>query len=315
MPTDSERSAVDFSQVRVIPVPGQGPEDVLVDDRERVYTGLLDGRIVRIDEHAGGVETIASLPGRPLGLEFYGDDELIVCASDVGLLQVDIKTGSHKLLADTAAGVRIRACNNAAVASDGTVYFSDSCTEFDIPSWRAEMIVMSGTGRLLRWTPDGSTEVLTNGLQFANGVALSADESAVFVAETTTRTVQRLALTGADAGTVTTVCSELPGYPDNCSTGTDGLIWVALPNPVKSVLDIVHKLPLAARKMLAKLPESLMPQPADVVGVVAMDDSGNVVREYRGTIRDFPMLTAVREHNGTLWLGSLHSYGVATGPR
>lgn len=314
MPTESGFTSVEFSQVRVIPVPGQGPEDVLVDESERVYTGLLDGRIVRIDEHAGGVETIASLPGRPLGLEFANAEELIVCASDAGLLKVEIATGQHTVLAESVAGVPLRACNNAAVATDGTIYFSDSSTDFDIPSWRREMILNNGSGRLIRRTPDGAAEVIASGLYFANGVALSADESAVFVAETIARRVRRVSLSGPDQGRVTTVCEDLPGYPDNCSTGADGRIWIAIPNPVKQVLSIVHQLPLPARKAVAMVPEKLLPKPSDVVSAVAIDDSGTIVREYRGVIRDFPMLTAVRECDGRLWFGSLEAYGVATAP-
>ncbi|AEF41111.1 SMP-30/gluconolactonase/LRE family protein [Hoyosella subflava] len=306
---------MDFSQVRVIPVPGQGPEDILIDDRERIYTGLLDGRIVRIDEHAGGVETIASLPGRPLGIEFHGEDELVVCASDKGLLKVDIATGNYTALTESVDGRNVRACNNAAVASDGTIYFSDSSTDFDVPSWRREMILKLGSGRLIRRDPDGSAQVIADGLQFANGVALCVDESAVFVAETTTRSLRKVSLTGADAGAVTTVCRDLPGYPDNCSTGSDGLIWIALPNPEKRVLGFVHQAPVIARKLVSRLPEYLMPRPADTVAAVALNDSGEIVRRYEGVIRDFPMLTSVREYDGRLWFGSLEAYGVATAPR
>ncbi|MBB3036644.1 SMP-30/gluconolactonase/LRE family protein [Hoyosella altamirensis] len=306
---------MDFSQVRVIPVPGQGPEDILIDDQERIYTGLLDGRIVRIDEHAGGVETIASLPGRPLGIEFFGEDELVVCASDKGLLRVEIETGNYTVLTESVDGVKVRACNNAAVASDGTIYFSDSSTDFDIPSWRREMILKRGSGRLIRRDLDGSAQVIADGLQFANGVALSADETTVFVAETTTRSLRKVSLTGTDAGAVTVVCDDLPGYPDNCSTGSDGLIWIALPNPEKRVLSYLHQAPVLARTLVSRLPESLMPGPSDTVAVVAVNDSGEIVRRYAGAIRDFPMLTSVREYDGRLWFGSLEAYGVATAPR
>src|SRR4051812_11640044 len=75
-----------FGGVTLLPVGGSAPEDVLVDPVGRVYTGLADGRIVRVDGPGAAVRTVATVPGRPLGLEFLGADELIVCASDAGLL-------------------------------------------------------------------------------------------------------------------------------------------------------------------------------------------------------------------------------------
>ena len=79
----------DFSGTTVVTV-GEGPEDVLVDGSGRVLTGLADGRILRIAGPGEPPEVIARVPGRPLGLEFLGDDELVVCASDAGLLAVSL---------------------------------------------------------------------------------------------------------------------------------------------------------------------------------------------------------------------------------
>ena len=70
----------------------------------------------------------------------------------------------------------LRICNNAAVAADGTIYFSDSTQRFDLEYYTADLIEHSGTGRLLRRTPDGEVDVLLDGLHFANGVALAPDQ-------------------------------------------------------------------------------------------------------------------------------------------
>ena len=53
------------------------------------------------------------------------------------------------------------------------------------------------TGRLLRYSPEtGKTECLAEGIWYANGVALSADESFVLVVETWTLRVLRFWLKG-----------------------------------------------------------------------------------------------------------------------
>ncbi|WP_324278335.1 hypothetical protein [Blastococcus brunescens] len=59
---------------------GDGPEDV-VDAGGRVLTGLSDGRIARIDRVSGTVETVARVPGRPLGLELLGGVGIAVAGS------------------------------------------------------------------------------------------------------------------------------------------------------------------------------------------------------------------------------------------
>lgn len=65
---------------------------------------------------------------------------------------------------------------------------------------RSYMLTMyhgAPTGRLLVHDPaNGTTEVLQEGLWFANGVALAADESFVAVVETPSMRVRRRWLTG-----------------------------------------------------------------------------------------------------------------------
>jgi sugar lactone lactonase YvrE len=299
-----------FRGVRLVPAGGRGPEDVLVDDDGRVYTGLSDGRIVRIDNDGGAPVTVASLPGRPLGLEFLGD-ELLVCASDAGLLAVSLD-GAVRTLTDRVGGQPLLAVNNAAVADDGTVYFSDSSTRFPVPQWRADLIQRTRSGRLQRRAPDGQVTELLGGLEFANGVALAADGSYVAVAETGARRLHRVWLTGERAGRSEVYVDGLDGYPDNIALGSDGLVWVALPSLRSALLTAIQRLPAPARTLVSRVPEQMQPRPRRTVSALAVDDAGRIVHALRGEIDGFAMLTAVRESGGTLWFGSLQGGSVAT---
>jgi len=301
-----------FDGVRLVAVGGEAPEDVLVDGRGRVYTGLSDGRVVRIDTVGAPPVTVAHVPGRPLGLEFLGPDELLVCAADAGLLAASLDDGAVRTLADRVGDRALLAVNNAAVAADGTVYFSDSSTRFPMPQWRADLIQRTRTGRLLRRTPDGVVTELLGGLEFANGVALAADGSYVAVAETGACRLQRVWLTGERAGHSEVFVDGLSGYPDNIALGTDGLVWVALPSPRTPVLTAVQRMPAPVRRAVSRSPERMQPRPQRTVSVVALDDDGRVVRELRGEIDGFTVLTGVREFRGILWLGSLTGGSVAT---
>ncbi|SFB58428.1 Sugar lactone lactonase YvrE [Amycolatopsis marina] len=304
-----------FGEVRVIPVNGNGPEDVVVDAQGSVLTGLDDGRIIRLSEDGSRIDTVADTGGRPLGLELYGEDELLVCDADRGLLMVQLGAGTVRVLAEYACGAPLLVCNNAAVAADGTIYFSDSSSRFPVAQWREDLIEQTGTGRLLRRSPDGEIEELASGLQFANGVALARDESFVTVAESGSMQVRRVWLTGERAGSTDMFLEGLSGFPDNTSTGSDGLIWVTQASPKVAALDVVRKFPAPARALVRRAPLWMQPSPARTVGVLGVDMEGRIVRQYSGEIDGFHMLTGVREHNGKLYFGSLVERAIAVTDR
>jgi sugar lactone lactonase YvrE len=297
-----------FGHVTLIPVGGHGPEDVVVDGEGRIYTGVDDGRVLRFTPDGSGVETIADTGGRPLGLELYGDDELLICDARAGLLVVPLAGGTPSTLATSALGLDFVFCNNAAVALDGTVYFTDSSRRFGIDNWRDDLIEQTAGGRLLRRTPDGAIDLVLDGLQFANGVALAPDESFVAVAETGACRVTRVWL---DDGRSDVLVDDLPGFPDNISTGTDGLIWITQASPRVAALDVVRRLPAPLRAGVRALPTWLQPRPGREVGVLGVAADGKVERELRGEIDGFHMLVGVREWQGQLYFGSLEESKIA----
>ena len=119
-------------------------------------------------------------------------------------------------------------------------------------------------------------------------------------------------LTGERAGRSEVFVDGLSGYPDNIALGSDGLVWVALPSPCTPVLTAVQRMPAPVRRAVSRIPERMQPRPQRTVSVVALDDDGRVVRELRGEIDGFTVLTGVREFRGTLWMGSLTGGSVAT---
>ena len=303
----------------VFPVPGQGAEDVLVapagPDEGAVFTGTDDGVIHRISHDGKQVRAVANTGGRPLGLEYLPDGRLLVCDARRGVLAVDPRSGKVQILVPDIDGRPMRFCNNAAVGSDGTVYFSDSSTVYGIDQWKADFVERTGTGRLLRRTADGHLDVLLDGLSFANGVALAADESFVAVAETAARTVVRYWLSGPRAGTRDFLVQNLAGYPDNIARGSDGLIWVSLASPRDPVVERLQRSPLWVRRRATRIPEALQPAPKRTVRVQAYNDVGALVHDRHPGVAEhqgrYHMVTGVREHDGRVWLGSLHEPAVA----
>jgi sugar lactone lactonase YvrE len=304
-----------MSNLQVIAVPADGAEDVVVathgPDQGSVFTGTVDGSIWRVSPDGAVVDRVAQTGGRPLGLEIDADGRLLVCDAHRGVLRVDTRNGAIEAVTDEVDGRAMVFCNNAAVARDGTVYFTDSSTRFGIEEWKQDFVQDTRTGRLLRLGTDGSVTVLLDGLAFANGVALSSDERFVCVAETGARTVVRLWLTGERAHGRDHLVSDLPGYPDNISRGSDGLVWVALASPRDPVVERLQSGPVWLRRQVTRIPERLQPKPRRTVRAQAYDDQGRLVHDLDLAAPDFHMVTGVREHDGRVWLGSLHEAAVA----
>jgi len=300
--------------VTVHPVPALGAEDVVVADDGLVYTGTEDGTVFAVRPDGSRVDVVGHTGGRPLGLELLPDGRLLVADAHLGLLAMDIATGAVERLVDMVNGRRMLFCNNAAVAANGDIWFSDSSTRYGIERWKDDIVQDTRTGRLLCRRADGSVEKHLDGLAFANGVALAADESFVAVAETAARTVVRLWLRGERAGTRDLLCSDLPGYPDNIARGSDGLIWVTIASPRDPVVEMLQRAPLPLRKAVTRIPEALQPKPKRVVRVQAFDDAGELVHDLSGESTDFHMVTGVREHDGRVWLGSLQESAVGVMP-
>jgi sugar lactone lactonase YvrE len=296
--------------LRVRTASGDGTEDVLVRSDGHVVTGLADGRIVAIDPATGAESLVARTGGRPLGIEHHPEGGYVVCDAERGLLHVD-EEGAIAVLADSFGGARFVFCNNAAVASDGTIYFTDSSTKFGIEHWRGDLIEHRPTGRLFRRDVDGTLTVLLDGLAFANGVALAADESFVVVAETGAYALRRVWLSGRRTGPAEPFGPVLPGFPDNISTGEDGNIWVTIASPRDKALDLLlPRLPLL-RALVWALPQRFQPQPKRLIRVQAYDSDGRLVHDVAGKHDRFGMPTGVRQVGHHVWMGSLELATIA----
>jgi sugar lactone lactonase YvrE len=280
-------------------------------DRGSVFTGTEDGAIWRVGHDGNRIDLVADTGGRPLGLEIDDDGRLLVCDATKGVLRVDTRTGAVEPVVDRVAGVPMMFCNNAAVAGDGTVWFTDTSTHYGIDRWRDDFVQNTRSGRLLRLTTTGEVEVVLDGLAFGNGVALAADESYVAVAETAARTVVRRWLTGPRAGERDHLVDDLPGYPDNIARGSDGLIWVSIASPRDPLVERLQRSPLLLRKSVTKVPQALQPKPKRTVRAQAYDDAGRLVRDVDLPAAGYHMVTGVREYDGRLWLGSLHESAIA----
>ena len=278
-------------------------------DEGAVFTGTEDGSIFRISHDGRKIDRVAHTGGRPLGVEVDADGRLVVCDSVRGLLAVDPRTGRVEVLVDRVDGRPVLVCNNAALADDGTIWFSDSSTVFPLERWREDLLARTRTGRLLRRTPVGDVEVVLDGLGFANGVALLPGDREVVVAESTERTLVRHRVDRP--GSRELLEPDLGAHPDNIARGSDGLVWVTMTSPVRALVRGLMRTPRAVQRLAVRVPERLQPMPPPGVHVRAYDRDGRVVHDVVAASDGMSMVTGVREHEGRVWLGSLRERAIA----
>jgi 2-keto-4-pentenoate hydratase/2-oxohepta-3-ene-1,7-dioic acid hydratase in catechol pathway/sugar lactone lactonase YvrE len=307
-----------LDQVERWEVPGGAkPEDVVFDASGRLYAGVEDGRIWRWPAGfpaSGAAELFADTHGRPLGLETDPrDDSLIVCDAYRGLLRVD-GTGHVRVLADTYGGMRLKFANNAAVAADGSVYFSDSSARYRIEHYKHDLLEHRPNGRVFRYRPAvAGLDLIAEGLYFPNGVALAPDESFLLVAQTGAYDIVRIPLTGPAAGHPEPFAPNLPGIPDNMSSAGDGTYWVAFPTPRLPFVDRLMPHP-APRRLAIRLPDRLQPA-AQRYGLVAhLDANGQITQTLHGPSGHYREIVGVRQHGNWLYLGSLYETAVGRLP-
>lgn len=282
-----------------------GPEDIAVGNNGNVFTGLEDGRIVKISPD-GEVVTFAETGGRPLGLQWGPRGDLIVADGGRGLLSVNLE-GEVTVLVPRAETVPLEMADDLDVSSSGLIYFSDATGSEVGMDYYQDLMIHRPLGRLLRfdyYTDD--LEVLLTGLYFANGVALSPDEDFVLVSETSEYRITRLWLKGPRVGDRDVFADNLPGFPDGISGDGDGNYWVAMVSPRMWFVDNIVLPNLWLRKLLMHLPTWTRLKGASYALIIQLNSEGEIVESLHDPSgKSLSGITNVVERDGKLYIGTL----------
>lgn len=292
---------------------GHAPEDVAIDAEGRIYAGFEDGRIVQLQPDGTQPRVFANTHGRPLGLVFDRDGNLLVTDALKGLLSIN-KAGELNLLTAEVDGEKFGCLNDLDVAADGTIYFTEASHKFPMSQHVSDLLEHQPNGRLLAWDPKTQkARTLLPDIYFANGVAVSPDQSFVLVAETGKYRVRRVWLTGPKQGQADVFIDNLPGFPDGISAnGSDGVssndksrFWLALVTPRQKLFDRLLPYPFL-RKVVYRLPKSLQPAPQRYSFVIALDAQARVIENLQNGAPDcYAQIANVIEHRGALYFGSI----------
>ncbi|KAI3987376.1 hypothetical protein MKX01_032495 [Papaver californicum] len=253
-----------------------GPEDLAYDSETGfIYTGC---NLIILK-----VEDWVYVGGRPLGIAFGPDKQLIVAEPGKGLMKVT-KQGKVILLTDEAEGLKFRLTDGVDVAGDGFIYFTDASSKYSLDDHMMDLLEGRPYGRLMSFDAN-STKVLARDLYFANGVALSPENDFVVFCETPLRSCSKYYIKGEKMGSVDFFVDNLPGYPDNIRYDREGKYWIGLASIFsltgKTLLwDAILRYP-SIRKTTAVLSRfGDIPHILKDGGVVAVNMNGQVAGLY-----------------------------------
>ena len=293
-----------------------GPEDVILDRDDNLYCGTRHGDIVRFfgPDHKRH-EVFAHIGGHPLGMQFDRDGNLLVCIGGMGLYKVTPQQEVIKLTDETNRSFlsvvddsRLRLADDLDIAPDGRVYFSEATIRYEQEEWATDALESRGNGRMICYDPrTNTTKTEIHRRVFPNGVCMANDGVSFLFAESWIATINRYYFGGPKKGTIETVISNLPGYPDNINRASDGNYWAALLGMRTPALDLALSMPGFRRRMARRVAPDLWLYPNINTGcVVKFDEQGNILDalwDLGG--QNHPMITSMREHRGYLYLGGV----------
>lgn len=177
----------------------------------------MHGEAVYSTTMTGEVECRLQLPGKkPSGLGFLPDGSaLVVSMTDRVVLRlnpggsIDVYAALDHLVQDEI--------NDMVVAADGTAFVGTYSTTPD-------------GGVLVRIAPDGKAEIAADGLDFPNGMVMTADGRTLIVAESKARRFTAYDLADDRALSGRRVVATTPdSAPDGIALDTEGGIWAGFP--------------------------------------------------------------------------------------
>ena len=145
-----------------------------------IPVGPDKGQILRFDPAAGKITTFTADSGKANGLMIDAQGRLVACeGSDHGgrcVSRWDVKTGKKEILAEAYMGKRFNAPNDLAIDLKGRIYFTDPRYLGDEPRELEHRAVY-------RIETEGGVTEVTHDVEKPNGIAISADQKTLYVAD------------------------------------------------------------------------------------------------------------------------------------
>ncbi len=159
---------------------------------------------------------------------------------DRAIARVDLATRAKTLLATRYQGRRFNSPNDLVQGANGAIFFTDP--PYGLKDMNRSPLKEQPHNGVYRLDPDGAVTLLEDGLTFPNGVALSPDQSTLYVAVSDPERAVIMAYDLSPAGQTSggrvlrdftaMVGSSNPGLPDGLAVDAEGHLFVTGPGGV-----------------------------------------------------------------------------------
>jgi gluconolactonase len=244
---------------------------------------LKDGRVFCSEQHCGVAEIhpdgsftrLGHKSGAPNGINATPDGRILIAnfgtyVGEAGPLEVlDPATGERSVLLAEVEGRTLTSANYPVMDSHGNIWCANST---DASPW-TEALDGRADGFVFVVRPDGSAQIVADGLRFPNGVALDEAGGFLYCCQTTGANVVRFEIhnpgSGATLGAAVPYGPQLGalmtgeidpdnpppadvigtlGYTDGCGLDVEGNLWVTLVaankivaiTPDRQVITVLH---------------------------------------------------------------------------
>jgi len=183
-----------------------------------LFTDIPANRINKFTP-PGEVEVFREPSGQANGLTFNRDGQLLACEHGNRRVSITVNDASATLV-DMYDGKKFNSPNDLVVRSDGMIFFTDP--PYGLGN-REKEILFNGVYRHNPATSE--TVALIRNFDRPNGIALSPDESTLYVADTTRNRVQAFDLDAAGDVSNSRLLGNVAN-PDGMKVDVDGRVYV-----------------------------------------------------------------------------------------
>ena len=142
-----------------------------------------------------------------------------------------------------------------------------------------------------------------NGNYFANGLALSEDESFLLVSETSKYRILKYWLKGSKTGQSEVLIDNLAGFPNNIFRRDNGNFWIGFTTKRNDQLDGIHP-KKGLKKMVYGLPSFLQPKAEKFGMIMEISEEGKLIQALFDSKGEAVMEAgAIIEHENKLYIG------------
>lgn len=199
-----------------------------------------DGTTVFLDPSGGEASEGFREPGSN-GLWYTQNGELIICNHGTRRVErLNLETMERAAVVDRFEGKPLNSPNDVVEAADGTLYFTDP--PYGLEGLNASPLKEQHNNGVYRLRPGGALSQIVSDMTFPNGVALSPDESKLYVAQSDPDApiIRELGLDADGEVTSDRILFDAkplldegkPGLPDGMAISTDGTLFATGPGGV-----------------------------------------------------------------------------------